>query len=207
MARRHPFNPRAVPTTDTPLQNQLLARLPATVLKRLLAQARLVPLHLGERLCEEGAALPGAWFPVAGFVSLLISTPEHPSLELGMAGPEGCLGATLALGADTAATSCPPPAAPPWHKRHGGGVCGNQGGDRNHLGSDDKGGQRQTRRRRPPPIQWYEIALRRTRQRRRLLATHTLALAQGAKSIDGANARLHTLAHANPGMSRRWNAP
>jgi CRP-like cAMP-binding protein len=105
MARRHPFNPRAVTTTDTPPQNQLLARLPATVLKRLLAQAHLVPLHLGERLCEEGAVLPGAWFPVGGFVSLLISTPEHPSLELGMAGPEGCLGATLALGADTAATS------------------------------------------------------------------------------------------------------
>ncbi len=86
-------------------QNQLLDRLPDQVLQRLLPRGTLVPLQLGSLLCEEGADLHQAWFPLQGFVSLLTSTPDHPSLELGMAGPEGCVGATLALGATTAPSS------------------------------------------------------------------------------------------------------
>ena len=82
-------------------QNHLLARLPRKERLGLLAQCETVQLVLGEVLCEEGAVVHHAYFPVDGFISLLTRIEAHPSLEVGMVGREGMFGAGLVLGVNT----------------------------------------------------------------------------------------------------------
>lgn len=79
-------------------QNHLIELLPADDRQRLLDQCELVQLAFSEVLCEAGAPLLHAYFPVDGFISLLTHTEDHPSLEVGMVGREGVFGAALALG-------------------------------------------------------------------------------------------------------------
>ena len=81
-----------------PAQNHLLDLLPAADRQRLLARCESVQLHLGQVLCEAGAPLAFAYFPVDGFISLLTRIEDHPSLEVGMVGREGLFGGVLALG-------------------------------------------------------------------------------------------------------------
>lgn len=82
-------------------QNALIARLPRADRLRLLAQCESVQMTIGEVLCEEGAAVRHAYFPVDGFISLLTRIDPHPSLEMGMVGREGMFGAGLVLGVNT----------------------------------------------------------------------------------------------------------
>jgi CRP-like cAMP-binding protein len=84
-------------------QNHLIELLPKADQKRLLAKSELVQLKMGEVLCEAGAPLRMAYFPVDSFISLLTRIDQHPSLEVGMVGREGCFGSTLTLGVNTAA--------------------------------------------------------------------------------------------------------
>lgn len=79
-------------------QNHLIARLPRKERLGLLAQCESVHLELGEVLCEDGAVVRHAYFPVDGFISLLTRIEAHPSLEVGMVGREGMFGAGLVLG-------------------------------------------------------------------------------------------------------------
>lgn len=102
--------PTFVPRCDEPMmesslpsaQNHLIELLPKKDSQRLLAQCEPVQLQLGQVLCEQGAALEHAYFPVDGFISLLTRIDQHPSLEVGMVGREGLFGATVALGVPTA---------------------------------------------------------------------------------------------------------
>jgi len=82
-------------------QNHLIAALPSHERKALLAACELVPLTLGEVLCEAASTLRHAYFPQSGFISLVVTLDGKPSLEVGMVGAEGMLGATLALGVRT----------------------------------------------------------------------------------------------------------
>jgi hypothetical protein len=59
-----------------------------------------VDLHFGAILCEAEAPMRHAYFPLAGFISLVMPVDDYPPLEMGMIGNEGMLGATLALGVD-----------------------------------------------------------------------------------------------------------
>jgi len=79
-------------------QNHLLELLPDTDRQRLVAHCDTVQLQLGDVLCEAGAPLAFAYFPVDGFISLLTRIEDHPSLEVGMVGREGMFGASLVLG-------------------------------------------------------------------------------------------------------------
>jgi len=65
-----------------------------------LAVCEPVHLVLGEVLRERGDVLRHVYFPVDGFISLLVQTDQHPSLEVGMVGREGMVGAALLLGVD-----------------------------------------------------------------------------------------------------------
>jgi CRP-like cAMP-binding protein len=76
----------------------LIERLPDADRLRLLAACERVQLVPGDVLCEAGEAVGHAYFPIDGFISLLTRIENHPSLEVGMAGREGMLGATLVLG-------------------------------------------------------------------------------------------------------------
>jgi CRP-like cAMP-binding protein len=63
-----------------------------------MAVAEPVSLVLADVLCEGGSATRHVYFPVDGFISLVTSVDAHPSLEVGMVGREGMLGASVALG-------------------------------------------------------------------------------------------------------------
>ena len=82
--------------------NHLLASLPAKDRQRFLAQCELVDLRMGEVLCEPDKRIRHVYFPIDSFVSM--ATPEDycASLEVGLVGHEGMVGAHLASGIDVA---------------------------------------------------------------------------------------------------------
>ncbi|MBC7436869.1 MAG: Crp/Fnr family transcriptional regulator [Bdellovibrionales bacterium] len=82
-------------------ENQLISLLPRADRQRLVAICEPVQLVLSEVLCESGKPLRYVYFPVDGFISLLTVLDGKPTLEVGMVGREGMLGAQLALGVAT----------------------------------------------------------------------------------------------------------
>ena len=80
------------------IENHLIEALPRKDRVSLLAACQPVQLVLGEALGERGGVMRHVYFPVDGFISLLTQVDDHPSLEVGMVGREGMLGATLTLG-------------------------------------------------------------------------------------------------------------
>jgi len=61
-----------------------------------------VDLAAGENLCEPGDDYGYVWFPLTGLISQGSQLRHHGPLDMGLIGSEGMLGATLALGVDTA---------------------------------------------------------------------------------------------------------
>ncbi len=82
-------------------QNHLIERLPRKDRAALLAAGELVPLVLGEVLCEPGKPTRHVYFPVDAFISMVAPIDGKPALEVGMVGREGMLGAQLVLGVAT----------------------------------------------------------------------------------------------------------
>lgn len=80
--------------------NTLLAALPSTVSRGLIARCETVDLQFGATLCEQGDRIQHAYFPIDGFISLISSLDARPRLEVGLVGSEGMLGASLMLGVD-----------------------------------------------------------------------------------------------------------
>lgn len=78
--------------------NQLLDHLPATELRRLLAQGTRVPLQTGQPLQTQGVPLRALLFPMQGFACLVTPLDQHAPVQVGMVGREGVLGAQLMLG-------------------------------------------------------------------------------------------------------------
>lgn len=79
-------------------ENRLIELLPASERRCLLAIADPVQLVLGEVLCECGAPTRHVYFPVDGVIALATALAGRASLEVGMVGREGMLGAPLSLG-------------------------------------------------------------------------------------------------------------
>lgn len=96
----HPLlSPRFTWSTTIPaIANLLIRRLPADDQTRLVAACEPVAWRLAEVLCEPGAPLRHAYFPLSGFLSLVTQVASCPRLEVGMVGCEGVLGAELSLG-------------------------------------------------------------------------------------------------------------
>ena len=84
-----------------PAVNALIQLLPPPQRKHLIAQCEPIELVLSQVLCEPGQVLAHAYFPLEGFVSLVVRVDTHPGLEVGMIGREGMLGSELALGMDS----------------------------------------------------------------------------------------------------------
>jgi CRP-like cAMP-binding protein len=82
------------------LHNAVLARLDRGVIERLLAHATPVSLRFGERLVAAEQRLDHAYFPQSGAVSLVATLSDGNTLEVGMVGPEGVVGANAVLGID-----------------------------------------------------------------------------------------------------------
>lgn len=85
----------------SPNQNRLLAALPTAEFERLLPHLEPVPLRLGDLLCESGAPLEHAYFPVTGILSLHHVMEDGAAAEAAGIGNEGMLGIALFLGGQT----------------------------------------------------------------------------------------------------------
>lgn len=89
---------------DVPGVNRLLAALPREDRERLLDRAEPVTLAFADILAEQGGPLPRVYFPTSSFISMITTVDERSSLEVGLAGREGMLGATLVLGIQSSPT-------------------------------------------------------------------------------------------------------
>jgi CRP-like cAMP-binding protein len=79
-------------------ENLLLAALPATDRRRLLAHHEPVELTAGDALAEPGDPVRHVFFPIDGFISLIVPISVHAQLEVGLVGNEGMIGVSLVLG-------------------------------------------------------------------------------------------------------------
>jgi len=93
-----------MPSPHSPNQNHLLAALPTAEFERLLPHLELVPMRLGEVLCESGDELQHAYFPTTSIVSLHYVMESGASAEVAGVGNEGLLGISLFMGGQTTPT-------------------------------------------------------------------------------------------------------
>lgn len=84
-----------------PLQNYLLAALPAADLERVRSELKLVPLALGDVLYESGTRQRRVYFPSTAIVSLLYMMADGASAEIAVVGNEGIIGVSLFMGGET----------------------------------------------------------------------------------------------------------
>jgi CRP-like cAMP-binding protein len=90
-----------MPVAHNPLQNHLLAALPAPEFDRLQPHLKLIPMPLGEALYESGSVLRHVYFPVDSIVSLLYVMADGASAEIAVVGNEGVIGISLFMGGET----------------------------------------------------------------------------------------------------------
>lgn len=83
-------------------RNRLIDALPGRQRSSFLERSQAVHLDIGEVLCEPDQRFRHVYFPLAGYVSLRRLMDGGRSLEVELVGNEGMLGATLALGVNTA---------------------------------------------------------------------------------------------------------
>jgi len=86
---------------DDPMQNRILASLPAADYERLLPQLEFVPLPLGWTLSESGDHVNFLHFPTAGIVSLIYDLEDGSSSEIALVGNEGMVGISIFMGGES----------------------------------------------------------------------------------------------------------
>jgi CRP-like cAMP-binding protein len=101
-SREAPVNFSAAPEAANKNGNRLLAALPDADFARLAPMLEPVQVEVGEVLCEPGDPIRHIYFPHDSLVSLLGVAEGRMTLEVGLVGREGMLGATVALGHETA---------------------------------------------------------------------------------------------------------
>ena len=85
----------------SPRQNRLLAALPPEDYERLLNDLELVPMLVGDVVCESGAQMSHAFFPTSAIVSLQYVMENGSSAEIAGVGNEGLVGIPLIMGGET----------------------------------------------------------------------------------------------------------
>ncbi len=90
-----------MPDTPSPLQNHLLAALPAEVRERLFPYLEPMPLPLGKVLYESGDTLHHVYFPTNAIVSLLYVMESGASAEISVVGNEGLIGVAVFMGGES----------------------------------------------------------------------------------------------------------
>lgn len=88
-------------TPNEPIENRLLASLPADELERLRPNLRQVDFFLGEVVYEFGGQLDYVFFPTTSIVSLLYTMENGTSAEMGLTGNDGVVGIALFMGGGT----------------------------------------------------------------------------------------------------------
>jgi CRP-like cAMP-binding protein len=97
-------SPNAHHFAEAPRGNHILASLPKKEYERLLPNLVRVHLPQGKVLWNVGDAIHHAFFLLDGMVSLLSTTEEGSSVEVGMIGNEGLAGISAILRFDAAPT-------------------------------------------------------------------------------------------------------
>jgi CRP-like cAMP-binding protein len=87
-------------TQSGPIQNKILAALPAKEYARLSRNLELVALPLGQVLHKTGDRIKYVYFPISGVVSFVAHMKEGASIEVGLAGSEGMVGLPILFGDD-----------------------------------------------------------------------------------------------------------
>jgi len=87
--------------TSTPVQNQLLAYLPAAEQQRWFPKLERVDMPLGQVMYEAGVTLKYVYFPTTAIVSLLGVMESGASAEIAVVGNEGVVGVSLFMGGDS----------------------------------------------------------------------------------------------------------
>ena len=87
--------------TKLQLENHLLAALSDKDYRRLRPNLQQVTLPLGHVIYEPGARLDYLYFPTDCVVSLLYTTEDGSTAEIGLTGNDGAVGVALFLGGNT----------------------------------------------------------------------------------------------------------
>ena len=90
-----------MPSPHDPRQNHLLAALPAEECARFFPHLELVPMPLGDALCESGIQMRHVYFPTTSIVSLLYVMEDGAAAEIAVVGNEGIVGVSLFMGGET----------------------------------------------------------------------------------------------------------
>ncbi len=84
--------------THSPMENHLLAALPAVAQDRLFPHMELVAMPLGKAMYESGDSLRHVYFPTDCIVSLLYVMEDGSSAEISVVGNEGMVGIAVFMG-------------------------------------------------------------------------------------------------------------
>jgi CRP-like cAMP-binding protein len=87
--------------SHNPHKNHLLDALPVIEYERLFPHLELVPMPLGEVLCESGDKLRYAYFPTTCIISLLYIMENGASAEIAVIGNDGMISVTLFMDGGT----------------------------------------------------------------------------------------------------------
>jgi CRP-like cAMP-binding protein len=82
------------------IKNQVLGSLPQGALSGILPHLHHVELPLKAILYKPNEPIEAVFFPESGYLSMLIMLEDGDAAEVGLIGPEGVIGASLALGVD-----------------------------------------------------------------------------------------------------------
>src|SRR2546423_1047435 len=88
-------------TIDDPIQNRLLAALPAEEYERLRSNLQPVSFSLGEVVYEFAGQLDYVFFPTTSIITLLYTMENGSSAEMGLTGNDGVVGIALFMGGGT----------------------------------------------------------------------------------------------------------
>jgi CRP-like cAMP-binding protein len=88
-------------TIDDPIQNRLLAALPAEEYERLRPHLQPVLFSLGEVVYEFAGHLDYVFFPTTSIITLLYTMENGSSAEMGLTGNDGVVGIALFMGGGT----------------------------------------------------------------------------------------------------------
>lgn len=90
-----------MPAAHDPIQNYLLAAVLDVDRGRLERHLELVPMLLGDVLCESGGRMEHVYFPTTAIVSLHYLLASGGSSEIAGVGNEGIVGVSIFMGGET----------------------------------------------------------------------------------------------------------
>jgi CRP-like cAMP-binding protein len=90
-----------MPATHDPIQNNLLAALLDADFERLEPHLELIPMLLGDVLCESGGKLQYVYFPTTAIVSLHYLLESGGASEIASVGNESIVGVSIFMGGET----------------------------------------------------------------------------------------------------------